>query len=187
MFPPDQAAWNEFIDRYGPRIIRWCRAWGLQDADALDVSQTVLTRLAIRLREFEYASSRSFRGLLRKLVHDLLKDALPRRGRFVGGGERDVLETLGTLEARQDLIQRLEEEYDLELLDAATKRVGQRVAPHTWEAYRLTAVEGLSGAETAARLGMQIANVYVAKKSVIRMLREEIQSLESLTSPTGTI
>jgi RNA polymerase sigma-70 factor (ECF subfamily) len=32
--PKDQAAWSEFVARYGPRIRRWCHGWGLQEADA---------------------------------------------------------------------------------------------------------------------------------------------------------
>jgi DNA-directed RNA polymerase specialized sigma24 family protein len=66
--PPDEAAWSQFVDRYGPRIFQWCRAWELQEADILDVSQAVLTKLSVRLRHFDYDPSRSFRGWLRALV-----------------------------------------------------------------------------------------------------------------------
>jgi RNA polymerase sigma-70 factor (ECF subfamily) len=186
LVPPDQAAWGEFVDRYGPRIVKWCRKWRLQDADVLDVSQAVLARLAKRLRQFEYDPLLSFRGLLRKLVHDALKDALAARGRIVAGGGSEVWEMLESTVAREDLIQRLEEEFDLELLEAASRLVRQRVAPHTWEAYRLTTDEGLSGAEAAARLGMQVATVYVAKGTVLRMLQEEIRSLEAPATSFGT-
>ena len=48
------------------------------------------------------------------------------------------------IEAREELADRLEAEFDLELLEEAGRRVRTRVAPHTWEAYRLTAIEGLS-------------------------------------------
>src|SRR5262245_6818045 len=56
----DQAAWNAFVDRYGPQIFAWCRHWGLQDTDAEDVTQTVLLKLAEKLRGFEYDPSRRF-------------------------------------------------------------------------------------------------------------------------------
>ncbi len=42
--PSDQAAWEEFVDRYGAKIYAWCRAWRLQDADAQDVTQAVLAQ-----------------------------------------------------------------------------------------------------------------------------------------------
>jgi len=45
--PSDQAAWEEFVNRYGAKIYSWCRAWRLQDVDARDVTQTVLAKLAV--------------------------------------------------------------------------------------------------------------------------------------------
>ncbi len=83
------------------------------------------------------------------------------------------------LEAREDLAQKLEEAFDLELLEAAKARVRMRVAPHTWEAFRLIAIERLPVAEVASRVRMQVAMVYVAKSKVRKMLQEEIERLES--------
>jgi hypothetical protein len=57
-------------------------------------------------------------------------------------------------------------------------RVRLRVAPQTWEAFRLTAQDGLPGAEVAARIGMQAAQVYVAKRRVQKMLQDEVRVLE---------
>src|SRR4051812_49928620 len=45
----DPAAWAEFVARYEPLITAWGRRWGLQEADAHDVTQTVLLRLAERI------------------------------------------------------------------------------------------------------------------------------------------
>jgi RNA polymerase sigma-70 factor (ECF subfamily) len=177
--PPDQEAWSRFVARYGGKIVRWCRARGLQPAEIEDVSQAVLTELVGRLRRLVYDPARSFRGFLHKVVHDAVLDAVASRRRDAANGGSEVLELLASAEARKDLASRLEEEYDSELLEEATRRVRRRILPHTWEAYRLTAQDGLSGAETAARLGMQVANVYVAKKSVLQMLQEEIRKLES--------
>jgi predicted DNA-binding protein (UPF0251 family) len=57
-------------------------------------------------------------------------------------------------------------------------RVQLRVQPHTWEAFRLTAQEGLSGAEAAGRLGIKVATVFVARNKVQNMLRDEVRRLE---------
>ena len=112
------------------------------------------------------------------------RDWMADRGRALGGvgtGEPDVEEQLQTVEAREDLTRRLEEAFDLELLEEAERRVRRRVASHTWDAYRLTAIEGLSGAEAAERLGMKVAAVFVSKSHVMRSLREEVQALERQT------
>jgi RNA polymerase sigma factor (sigma-70 family) len=185
LFPPDQEAWNRFVARYGTKIVKWCRAWGLQNADIDDVFQAVLTQLVVRLRLFVYDPSRSFRAFLRKVVHDAVVDVLRARGPIVASGGSEVFERLASVEARTDLARRIEEEFDLELLDAATRHVRERVLPRTWEAYRLTAEEGRSGAETATRLDMQVAAVYVAKGSVLRMIQEEVQALEGRALSLG--
>ena len=74
--PSDQAAWEEFVDRYGGMIYSWCRATGLQDADAQDVTQAVLTQLAVQLRRFAYDPSQRFRGWLRTLVKNACRDCV---------------------------------------------------------------------------------------------------------------
>jgi RNA polymerase sigma-70 factor (ECF subfamily) len=89
-----------------------------------------------------------------------------------------VLKRLETVAAGDDLVQRLNEQFDQELLAEAQERVRQRVEAHTWEAFRLTAVEGLSGAEAASRLGMKVATVFKAKSKVQQMLQEEVARLE---------
>jgi len=178
LFPLDQAAWEEFVKRYGPSVLGWCRRWGAQEADALDIGQVVLAKLAVRMREFVYDSSGSFRSWLHTVARNAWRDSLDVRRPDPAGGRFEALEALNRLEARDDLVRRLEEQFDLELLEEASRRVRDRVQARSWEAYALTAFEGLSGAETGSRLGMSVAAVFQAKASVLRMLREETQLLE---------
>jgi RNA polymerase sigma factor (sigma-70 family) len=177
--PTDQRAWGEFVGHYGPKVYGWCQRWGLQDADAQDVTQDVLLRLAGKLRDFRYDPSRSFRAWLKTLAHHAVSDLREARRRPGGGsGDSAVARLLDGLGARDDLARRLEEEFDRELLEEAMHRVRLRVAPQTWSAFRLTALEGLSGAEAAARIPMQVAQVFVAKRRVQKMLRDEVVKLE---------
>src|SRR5262249_25572624 len=157
--PTDQVAWAEFVDRYGRKIYAWCRQRNMQDADAQDVTQAVLVRLAQRMPTFSYDGTRSFRGWLRTLTQHALSDFVKGRG----SGDRDTETFLQSLEAREDLLTVLEQEFDQELLEMATARVRLRVEPRTWEAFRLTAVEGLPGAEAARRLDLRVAAVFKAK------------------------
>jgi RNA polymerase sigma factor (sigma-70 family) len=178
-FPTDQVAWSEFVDRYGAAIYGWCRRWHLQDADAKDVTQAVLVTLCIKMRTFRYDTKLSFRGWLRTLTrHTLIDLAASRRPAIRGAGSSEDSDWLESLEARDDLIERIDAQFDRELFEEATIRVRLRVEPHTWEAFRLTAIELMSGAEVAARLGMKVATVFKAKSKVQSMLREEIGHLE---------
>ncbi len=179
--PPDQAAWASFADRYGRKIYGWCRQWNLQEADAEDLAQTVLLKLAEKMRTFEYDRSKSFRAWLKTVTrHAWLDSCSPRKGAAAGGSQ--VLELLQTVEAREDLVQRLDEEFDRELLDEASSRVRVRVTPRTWEAFERTALRGESGAEAGKALGMKVAAVFVARSKVQKMLREELQKLDAAES-----
>ena len=56
----DHAAWGEFVAYYGPKIRTWCCQRGLQSADADDVTQNVLLRLARRYGSSPTIRRRSF-------------------------------------------------------------------------------------------------------------------------------
>ncbi|MFO0842478.1 MAG: sigma-70 family RNA polymerase sigma factor [Gemmataceae bacterium] len=171
--PADEAAWGAFVERYGRLIYRWCRRWGLQAADAEDVTQTVFVELARQMRSFRYDEAGSFRGWLRVVARRAW-------GRFLEGRQRDAATGLeGVLQeaACDDLLRELEVESDRELLELASRAVQARVRPHTWEAFRLLAVEGRSGADAARELNMQPGAVFVARSKVQKMLRREIERL----------
>src|SRR5262245_21929844 len=178
--PTDQVAWNEFVDRYGRKIYAWCRRWALQPADAEDLTQNVLLDLARQMRTFEYRPSGSFRGWLRTVAYRALCDLRENRRKApAGSGDSAVLGLLHSVEGGEDLLKQLEQECDRELLEEAKRRVRQRVEAATWEAFRLTTEEGLSGADAAARLGMQVATVFKARSRVRKMVQEVLSRLET--------
>ena len=73
------------------------------------------------------------------------------------------------------MTQQLEAQYDRELLELASQVVRLRVTPQTWNAFRLTAVDGLSGADAAQQLSMSVAHVFTARHRVQTLLRDEIR------------
>jgi RNA polymerase sigma-70 factor (ECF subfamily) len=178
--PTDETAWREFVARYGRRVYLWCRQWHLQDAEAEDVTQNVLLILAEKLREFQYDPGGSFRAWLKTVSHHAWGKYVASRQRpGQGTGDSDVQSQLQSVAARDDLAVRLEEEYDRELLDLAMLRVATRVEPHTWQAFTLTALDGLSGADAADRLGISVSMVYVARSRVQKLVKDELQRLEA--------
>jgi RNA polymerase sigma-70 factor (ECF subfamily) len=130
------------------------------------------------MKEFVYDPARSFRAWLKTVTHHAWRNLVVSRQHKLAGGDSRVWEQLLAVPARDDLVQRLKQEFDRELLEEAMQRVRSRVAPHNWEAFRLTALEGVPAAEAARRLAMRIANVYAARSSVQRLVREEVKKLE---------
>jgi RNA polymerase sigma factor (sigma-70 family) len=176
--PRDQAAWNEFVARYEPRILQWCRGWGLQESDARDVTQNVLLKLHSLLAKFAYDPSKSFRGWLKTLAHHAWRDLVDDRMRMgAGSGDTAMQAFFENIAAGDTLVDKLEEEFRSELLDQAMARVRTRVEPRTWDAFRLTTLEGCSGATVADRLEMKITRVYTAKSEVKKMIRAEVRKL----------
>jgi RNA polymerase sigma-70 factor (ECF subfamily) len=177
--PDDSAAWAEFVDRYATVIYDWCRRWNLQDADARDVTQAVLLRLLRGMRSFRYDPDQSFRGWLWTVAHNAWQDFVTtRRKEAVAAGGEFGSDPLAGVATRDDLMARLDGEFDRELLEEAKARVRIRVEPHTWEAFRLAAEEDLPGADVARRLGLPVATVFKAKSKVVKMLQQEIRRLE---------
>ena len=183
-FPWNTEAWDRFVELYRPKIYGWCRAWGLQEADAEDVAQDVIAKLTQKMASFQYDRSRCFRAWLKTITQHALSDMMTSRGRaFVDG----TIPILKSLEARTDLEKRIEELFDRELLDMAIARVQERVAPVTWEAFRLTTFAEASGAQAAKMLGIPVASVFVAKHRVQKILREELSKLENKENEAGSV
>jgi RNA polymerase sigma-70 factor (ECF subfamily) len=179
-FPSDQEAWNLFVARYGQVLYRWCRARGLQDADAQDVMQEVFRRVAVNVRQFD-RSRGSPRNWLFAIFRNCLADCLgsPHLSRTERGGEA-VRELLASEEARRDLEQQLGQEFDLEVFELAERGVRLRVEPNTWQSYWLTRRDGLSLADAAVRIGIPVGHVSRYANRVLQMLSEERKRLEEV-------
>lgn len=183
---PDASAWDEFVRLYSPHVIRWCLGHGLQECDALDVAQDVLVRFWRQAGTFRYDPDKTLRGYLRRMVLTAISDwsdHVRRAGKLAAAGPLEAL--LHNLPARDDLAARIERAYDTELVAVAMREVESRVQPHTWQAFRLLAIEGVSGAEVAERLGMQVNTAYVARAKVQRMIREAVARLDTPPDPAA--
>jgi len=176
----DAHSWERFVYLYGPQILAWCRSYGLQDADARDVAQDVLLQVSRQIERLEYDPARKFRGWLRAVVHGAWCQWVERnRGTARAAADSGIVSVLEQIPARDDLLARMDAEFDRELLELAMLRIRRRVEPRTWQAFELLALERLSGEQAAARVGMTVGTVFAARSKVQRMLREEVVRLES--------
>lgn len=183
--PQSQSAWSSFVERYGRLIHSWCSRWGLNTNDSEDVTQNVLLQVSRQMNRFEYDPRGSFRGWLKTVAYRAWVDFLEQRRKreAEASGDSAVMRMLSSVEAREEFLGHLEEEWNRELLEQAMQRVRQRVRPHTWEAFRLMTQEGRSGKSIAQELEMNVGTVWVAKSKVQKMIYEEIQRLDSVDAP----
>jgi RNA polymerase sigma factor (sigma-70 family) len=180
--PGNSAAWHAFVNRYGPLIYAWARAQqgasGLQPDDLTDITQDVLLGLVRAFQDGRYDPAKGrFRDYLRAATRYAVWEFVDRRRRAGRTGGEDVQEMLAAVVAREDLGERLAQEYDRELLEIAIDRVAARVNPDTLKVWRKTAVDQLAAQDVAEESGMSLGAVYMAKSRVQAMITEEIARL----------
>src|SRR5206468_9146083 len=85
----NQAAWQEFVDLYGPVIYGFARKRGLQDADAADLMQDVLRSVSSAIGRLDYDRKQgTFRGWLFTITRNKVFNFLSaRRIRPQGSGD----------------------------------------------------------------------------------------------------
>jgi RNA polymerase sigma-70 factor (ECF subfamily) len=177
--PGADEAWDLFLERYGPLIEARCRQVGLQAADADDVRAAVLARLVPTFRRFRHDPSRRFRGYLQRAVDNAIRShwrAIRQRPGWIGtGGEGldEIPAPLAGLGAEIDH----HVESRVEAAWRVMARLERSVGEESWRAFELTAIEGLSGVEAAARLQKDPSAIYAAKSRVLKRLRAEIECL----------
>ncbi len=178
--PGDSATWEQFVLLYGPALMEWCRQHRVQEADVQDICQEVLLQISRQIQRLQYDPALSFRGWLRAVVHgawcDWVESQKSHKQRM--RGLSNISEELNEIAARDDLIARLEAQYDRELYELAARQVRQMVAPETWQAFEWQAVDLLGPAEVAERLGIKAASAITARHRVTKLLRERIAHLE---------
>lgn len=178
----DTEAWQEFVRLYGPVVYHFGRKRGLQDADAVDLMQEVLRTVAAHATRLAYDPSRgSFRGWLFTVTRNKLYTFLDRRrNREQATGDSTTRQALQAAPDREsDLEASWEHEYQQQLTARAMERVRPEFQKNSWDAFWLTAVDGVPAQEAARRLNLSPGAIYVHKSRVLARLREEVQRLQN--------
>jgi RNA polymerase sigma-70 factor (ECF subfamily) len=173
--PRDGDAWQTFLALYEPLIRAFARQRGLQDADAADLTQTVLAAVSEAIRRLDYDPRRgTFRGWLLGVTRNQMLKLLARERRQPHGGDELLDEQIAPPEDTA----LWEQEYKRQRFRWASERVRGDVEAASWQAFWRTAVEGVSAADVAKELGLSVGAVYTAKSRVLDRLRKMIQRLE---------
>jgi RNA polymerase sigma-70 factor (ECF subfamily) len=173
----DARAWEEFVARYTPRLKAWCRGKGLQPADAEEVTQEVLVKVAKHMQTFVYDPAKDFSGWLKAVWRnawvDFVKDRTPG-GR--GSGDSTVHEQLLAVPGG-DLTKELAREFERETREEALARVRPQTSPRDWEIFQ-DLLAGKSATEVARERQLSLPAVGMVKLRITKRLNQEIARLE---------
>jgi len=170
----DAAAWERFVQLYGPLIYRWTRSCGLQEADGADVAQDVLRKVLENLNGVQTGKEGpKFRAWLwtvtRNTVRDLIR-AKARRGEESWGAA-----TQQALEQLPEQLQGAEAETAKgELVQRALQLIQTDFDEATYQAFKRMVVDDRPAAEVADELAMTANAVRQAKFRILRRLREDL-------------
>lgn len=177
----DGTAWSQFVEIYSPLIYGFGRKHGLQDADAVDLTQEVLRIVARTAERFEYdAKLGSFRGWLFTIVRNELRTWLSRQQRAaIGTGDTGEQQRLAEVADDATESAAWDQDHERRLFAWAAEQVQKEVQPATWQAFWRTAVNGEPGKDVAAILEMSVAAVYLAKSRVMARLKELVREIDA--------
>ncbi len=176
----DEAAWSRFVEIYGPLIYHYARKQGLQDADAVDLSQDVLGAVAGAMNRLEYDPQRgTFRSWLFTVVRRKLSNwRRAQKNRPHGSGDTATHQLLAQCPQREEEQGEWDADWEERLYAWACAQVRQQVTEATWEAFWRTAIDGQPGKQVADDLNLSLAAVYHARSRVTARLKELVQSAQ---------
>jgi len=186
----DQASWNRFYEIYHDLIFSVARRAGLNEAEAGEVVQDTLISVAKKMPEFTYDPAKdSFKGWLLTVVRWRIRDQFAKRSddarkRSQPARDQQEQETrTATVDrvpdpAKPELEGIWDEEWESQLLQTALARIKRQVQPQHYQIYHLHVVLGQSAREVARSLGVNDAQIYLAKHRIGHLLKKEIQRLQ---------
>lgn len=179
----NRTVWEQWVDRYRPLVLSYVRRVGVPASDAEDVTQTALLEFARAYRAGRYEREKGrLRSWLFGIVHNQTRSWQRRSGRTphaVADGTEGG-ELLARVADPHDPEDVWNEEWRLAVLRQCLDEIRGEVRPTTMRAFELFAVEGLSAAEVAERLGTTANAVFVAKRRILGRVRELLPLMEDV-------
>jgi RNA polymerase sigma factor (sigma-70 family) len=177
----DHGGWQRFFDAYWGLIYRTALHAGLSAAEAEDVVQETVVKLVKVLPDFQYDRERgSFKSwLLQRVWWQIrmhLRKERRRRKLLTDSGESETEEIPD--ESLEKLERFWQEQWEVQLAEAAIAQVKKRVSPRVYQLFDLVVSQGLPPKDVARRMGVSTMQVYLAKHRVSKALSETVKQLQ---------
>lgn len=176
----DQTAWLEFESTYRSFIFSLILRMGIPNADAEDISQTILTKVWQKIEDFEYNRNRGkFHNWLAAMTRNTVKDFFRTKKNFITG--RDAIEYQETYDSIEqqvlpDIEKLAREEWILHITNLAWENIKNDLHENKRRVFKYISQE-ITNPEIAQKLGISETSVRVYKAEVFEKMRTEINRL----------
>jgi RNA polymerase sigma-70 factor (ECF subfamily) len=177
----DQQSWQEFCRIYERIIYDIALKAGLRKVEAQEVVQETLLSVAKKIAGFDYNPEiGSFKNWLLKITKRRIIDQLRKRPPTVETVEGSSAMMIDQLSDHS--VSAMETAWDEEwrgaVLDMARALVKRRVGDGQYKMFELYVIQHLPLKKVTATLGVNAAQVYMAKYRIGKLLKSEMKRLE---------
>jgi RNA polymerase sigma-70 factor (ECF subfamily) len=184
----DSSSWNTFFNRYWRLIYNVARKSGLSEQEAEDVVQETVIAVARKMPEFRYEPAKgSFKSWLLLICRRRIQDhfrgvytspqVVSLTGAETEGVGENVPDPILPPDAQMEVI--WEQEWRENLLRTARARVRQRINPKHYQVFDCCVIHNQRPAAVAQMLGLNAAQVYLAKHRVSAAVKRAVKELEA--------
>jgi RNA polymerase sigma factor (sigma-70 family) len=184
----DQRTWNEFYQTYWRLIYSVGTKSGLTREEAFDVVQETVIAIARQVQRGQYdPRAGSFKAWLLQMTRWRILDQFRARKRqpsladqgnaFSEDNSGHILDRIA-VEKDNQLDKIWDKEWRENIFAAALEKVKARVSPRQYQIFDCYVLKGWGVTKTAETLGINAAQVYLAKHRVGNLVKKEVQGLE---------
>ena len=184
----DTDSWRSFFETYWRLIYNVARRGGLSDDAAQDVVQETVIAVARKMPQFHYdPATGSFKQWLLLITRRRINDQLRRQYRSVPVADGLSPETARAIENLPapdpspdvQIDAAWEHEWEENLFHAALARVRQRANPKSYQVFDYCVLQELPTGQVAKMLGLNAAQVYLARHRVSALVKRTARELEA--------
>lgn len=180
----DRKSWGEFYRTYWRPIYSVAIKAGLKEHEAWDVVQDVILTIAKQTKKNAYDPERgSFKSWLRKVTGWRINDLFRARNKDTANVVNETNQEGGPVEniadtESQSFDDMWDREWQRNVMVAALERVKMNVSPKQFQIFDYHVIHGMKPMEVRRKLGVSVAQVYIAKHRVGKLLKKEIEFIK---------
>ena len=183
----DQESWRTFIDLYWRLLYNVARRSGLDDSGAQEIVQDTVIAVARKMPEFHYDATRgTFRQWLLRITRRRIVDHLRRLYRqppkvdlAPEALEEEDKHAAAITDQSAGIETAWNEEWEKSTFDAALARVRAAINPRHFQVFDYCVLKEWPASKVAATLGLNAAQVYLAKHRVAQAMKRAVRRINA--------